>query len=33
MVENRKNIGVFLDENIIDVKIIEKWPLIQTYAL
>lgn len=32
MVEKRKSLGVVLDE-ISDAKAIEKWPLIQTYAL
>lgn len=32
MTENIKKIGIFLGENE-DVKTIEKWPLIQSYAL
>lgn len=32
MVENKKSFGVFLEEHL-DAKYIEKWPLIQSYAL
>ena len=32
MVDKKKSIGVFLEDNA-DAKSIEKWPLIQTYAL